>query len=687
MATGDKVVTLAGLKAVYDSQDTDSIKQDVADLKSSLFTTKNISGNPVEILRAVDGSDVKLSVTRGSSSVSSASLRVSGRNLGKVRDIRSTSNGITFTYNDDGSVTCSGTASANAYTGPGVAAEAIDDMIPVPAGTYILSGINEEDDIRIGYNIVDSNKTELVTAGNIRASNPTLTFTVNVPAYVYLRVMVPSGNTVSNATVYPMLEVGTTYHDFEAVSIEAIDVQFTGDTETLDAIKAITPYMCVRSTADVAISAEYTELKNSALIFRRPLRILQITDTHYSTGNIYATPSQERMQQMVEWILEEHQKNPIDVIIHTGDVSYNNLYTEGTDTNFIQKFVDEFAAQLPCPIYAIPGNHDGYTDEQWMNAFGTKREFIVDTGDCVLAMLDTFGMPTDSNTGGTYKGPNIDCIKSAINLSNGRPVFLFGHHFNYTSDSAEVQSIIEDTPNIVGLFCGHKHIPSFTTYGTKPLVIAGHMAFAMVNSSPVLTYDNTNSDAPWSYNVIDVIPSGLKVRNIKPAYRYFTYASDTYTAYDYAGSETQTILRSDEVVCDYSVDKYLARDAVPNFSYRQTSTDNVVTLGLGKNLPYGSDLNNCNELGVWYSENTAKTSSISNKPSAVTAGFKLITYKATSNISSPSYLMQAILSANAKAPMFFRSTSNGGSSWTSWYRVITDSDFDALEARVSALEN
>lgn len=36
MATGDKVVTLDGLKAVYDSQDTNGIKQDISDLKSSI---------------------------------------------------------------------------------------------------------------------------------------------------------------------------------------------------------------------------------------------------------------------------------------------------------------------------------------------------------------------------------------------------------------------------------------------------------------------------------------------------------------------------------------------------------------------------------------------------------------------------------------------------------------------------
>lgn len=44
MATGDKVVTLDGLKAVYDSQDTDSIKQDVADLKSSVSTMERVIG-------------------------------------------------------------------------------------------------------------------------------------------------------------------------------------------------------------------------------------------------------------------------------------------------------------------------------------------------------------------------------------------------------------------------------------------------------------------------------------------------------------------------------------------------------------------------------------------------------------------------------------------------------------------
>lgn len=42
MATGDKVVTLDGLKAVYDSQDTNGIKQDVADLKSSFIEKKNL---------------------------------------------------------------------------------------------------------------------------------------------------------------------------------------------------------------------------------------------------------------------------------------------------------------------------------------------------------------------------------------------------------------------------------------------------------------------------------------------------------------------------------------------------------------------------------------------------------------------------------------------------------------------
>lgn len=36
MATGDKVVTLDGLKAVYDSQDTNGIKQDISDLKSNI---------------------------------------------------------------------------------------------------------------------------------------------------------------------------------------------------------------------------------------------------------------------------------------------------------------------------------------------------------------------------------------------------------------------------------------------------------------------------------------------------------------------------------------------------------------------------------------------------------------------------------------------------------------------------
>lgn len=48
MATGDKIVTLDALKAVYDSQDTDTIKSDLSDLNSAL---KDFSGiMPIEML-------------------------------------------------------------------------------------------------------------------------------------------------------------------------------------------------------------------------------------------------------------------------------------------------------------------------------------------------------------------------------------------------------------------------------------------------------------------------------------------------------------------------------------------------------------------------------------------------------------------------------------------------------------
>ena len=148
---------------------------------------------------------------------------------------------------------------------------------------------------------------------------------------------------------------------------------------------------------------------NTVTRYKRPFRFIQISDTHYGSQQYYHLLCQERMNRMVDWIVEEHKKHPLDFVIHTGDISYSNLYTDG-ETDYISKFYKEFISKIPCPIYSLPGNHDGYTETQFKKATGTPRQYTVEFGDIVLVMLDTFALPQSKNSGGSYIGGNAEYL-------------------------------------------------------------------------------------------------------------------------------------------------------------------------------------------------------------------------------------------------------------------------------------
>lgn len=125
---------------------------------------------------------------------SPVSIESVGGNLLPNNGSSTTSYGVTFTVNADGSVTCSGTATAQARFDIG------RDVTTLPAGTYVCG-----EGTGSGYSI-DVYKVVSGTATRIRGGFGT--FTLDAETSIFVRIVVASGATVS-ATIRPYIYPGS----------------------------------------------------------------------------------------------------------------------------------------------------------------------------------------------------------------------------------------------------------------------------------------------------------------------------------------------------------------------------------------------------------------------------------------------------------------------------------------------
>ncbi len=118
-----------------------------------------------------------------------AKVTVTGKNLLNRDGQNTTYNGVTYTFNDDGTILVNGTASALSYTTAG-------HIVLEANKTYILTG---------GH----SSTTYLVVAGHPtwRDNGSGVTFTPTETLNAYVQAVVSNGKTASNAVLYPMIRL------------------------------------------------------------------------------------------------------------------------------------------------------------------------------------------------------------------------------------------------------------------------------------------------------------------------------------------------------------------------------------------------------------------------------------------------------------------------------------------------
>lgn len=220
------------------------------------------------------------------------------------------------------------------------------------------------------------------------------------------------------------------------------------------------------------------------------LRVIISSDIHYTyLQEWYGTSYNVRIQHWVDTIKKEHAENPIDLLVINGDISLDYWINGGsviknnqsTSKNFVKNFVSKLPDDIP--VFIIPGNHEQYSDEDWLTITGNHREGHLLVGGRLFIFLDTFGgdLDPDYHHDGKYIGANVSYIEEVMAQNPNSDVYLIAHHFDTSKETSAFRTLVRTNDRIKGLFAGHTHksavIELGSAWGNKTVAQTGNFAY------------------------------------------------------------------------------------------------------------------------------------------------------------------------------------------------------------------
>ncbi len=236
-------------------------------------------------------------------------------------------------------------------------------------------------------------------------------------------------------------------------------------------------------------------------------RVCITGDVHFTFLNdAYGWQYEDRVQLWVDFILEEHEKEPFDLIIINGDTSLDYRANGGTITKYglstTAQFVDNYVTQLPegVPVIILPGNHEQYSDEVWQKLTGNGRSTTYVLGDNLFVMPDSFGVESDPDfdTTGTAEPISAEYVQNAMDEYPNHNVYIISHEIDMEKQYGAFWRIV-NKDNVIGLFSGHTHQYSLLFPELAPgKVIAQTGCFAWNNNF-------TGADGKGTWGIRDLI--------------------------------------------------------------------------------------------------------------------------------------------------------------------------------------
>lgn len=220
-------------------------------------------------------------------------------------------------------------------------------------------------------------------------------------------------------------------------------------------------------------------------------RILITSDIHCTDLETwYGVSNEERMEHWLRSVLEEHARQPLDLILIPGDISLDyhqgkTPFDKGYSTAW--QFMKQYAARLPegVPVLVTAGNHEQFPEETWRKITGNPRQCHAVVGNHTFIMLDGFreALGTTYDCTDAYSPADMTYIRQLLDAYPGNHVWLLAHWFEPELESEEFRGLVAREPRIKGLFEGHSHEHQLIflgpEYGHKVIAQTGNFSYTM----------------------------------------------------------------------------------------------------------------------------------------------------------------------------------------------------------------
>lgn len=230
--------------------------------------TGEVNGKIIHVVDALAQAATDFNLYDGNGDpVASADIAITNKNLFRS-DLLSnsvTSKGVTFTKNEDGSVTANGTS-----TGTNAISSCTPDIYQFVVGqNYTLSSGKNSGNAAVQLAFVFADDSTLT----VIAKNSAKTFTISkVVASVMASIVVPdSGVACSNEVVYPQLEVGDMASTYIANSYETMTFDGTTMPDIPDTIANI--YALDASVEDIMMEYEGDLIRSKANAYAKEMQL------------------------------------------------------------------------------------------------------------------------------------------------------------------------------------------------------------------------------------------------------------------------------------------------------------------------------------------------------------------------------------------------------------------------------
>ena len=251
-----------------------------------------------------------------------------------------------------------------------------------------------------------------------------------------------------------------------------------------------------------------------------------------AAGTAFGYTQAEKVQTMLRHIRAEHEQSPLDGVFFLGDLSIDDYGYRNLPENFCKKLTDAFAT-LPCPVYALPGNHDSYPADLWRAATGHDRQYTVATDSAQWILLDTFAGTARGASGAPFTGTDANFLRHALAQCDDRPVFLLAHMVK-ADDCEDLRALIAPYPQVRAVFRGHSHIAENVPCTLPvPLIDVGGYAYYGMRVGDTYTFQHFDPSWAWGYQLIDTTPTVRTMHRMMPL--HYTGSNGEF---DFPGRDT-----------------------------------------------------------------------------------------------------------------------------------------------------